>query len=258
MQVTPPTQYATDRNLADRQRLWSHQRGGVSLVGWVLDLVDWSSVDRVLDVGCGNGHYLEAIEGRGVGAVGCDLSAGMLASAGDHRLVRADAGRLPFADASFGAVLAAHMLYHVADVPSTSRELRRVLAPGGSLVAVTNGAGHLRSLRDLVESVVAASDPGWRMLDPATRDFSLELGPGLLGASFASVEVVRPSDTGRVVISDTTVISDYLTSVADIYGPQVSRPWREVVDAVRSQVQRVIDRDGRFETTGDVGAIVCT
>jgi hypothetical protein len=132
-----------------------------------------------------------------------------------------------------------------------------VLAPGGFFVAVTNGAGHLRSLRELVESVVAATDPGWRMLDPAALGFSLEQGPQLLGASFASVEVVRPGDSGQVVVSDATVITDYLTSVADVYGPQVSRPWGEVVDAVRAEVQRVIDRDGRFETTGDVGAIVC-
>ena len=236
MQVPPPTQYATDRNLAARQRLWSHQRGGVNLVGWVLDLVDWSSVDRVLDVGCGNGHYLEALASRGVGAVGCDLSAGMLASAGDHRLVRADASRLPFADASFGTVLAAHMLYHVADVPSTARELRRVLAPGGVLVAVTNGAAHLRSLRQLVESVVAASDPGWRMLDPATRGFSLEQGPGLLRASFASAEVVRPDDPGRVAVSDPTVITDYLTSVADVYGSQLSRLVEHFSRALRAPI----------------------
>jgi len=115
--------------------------------------------------------------------------------------------------------------------------------PANEQVAATNGAGHLRSLRALVESVVVATDSGWRMLDPAALGFSLEQGPRPLGASFASVEVVRPSDVGRVVVSDTTVITDYLTSVADAYGRQVGRPWREVVDAVRTELLAVATRD---------------
>jgi len=90
---------------------------------------------------------------------------------------------------------------------------------------------------------VVATDSGWRMLDPAALGFSLEQGPRLLGASFASVDVVRPSDVGRVVVSDTTVITDYLTSVADAYGRHVGRPWREVVDAVLTELVAVATRD---------------
>lgn len=230
----------------------------MKLADWVLDLVDWDALGPVLDVGCGNGYYLDAMQARAVGATGCDLSLGMLRSAGSHRLVNADASCLPFRNGHFGAVLAAHMLYHVPEPAETARELRRVLAPGGVLVAVTNSAGHLRSLRDLVESAVALSDPGWEMLDPATRVFSLENGPSRLAVAFDSAEVVRPGDVGRVLIDDPTVITDYLCSVADIYGPEVSRPWSDVVEAVGEQVQRIIDRDGRFVTAGDVGAVICT
>jgi SAM-dependent methyltransferase len=258
VEMTSPSQYATDRNLAARQRLWDHQRGGVKLLDWVLDLVDWGTVGPVLDVGCGNGHYLDALHARAVDAIGCDLSLGMLRSSGGHRLVNADADCLPFGDGHFGAVLAAHMLYHVADPAATARELRRVLTPGGVLIAVTNGGGHLRSLRGLVESTVTFSDPGWRMVDPATRCFSLENGARQLAAVFESAEVVRPHDSGRVVVDEASVITDYLSSVADTYGTEVSQPWTDVVEGVRRQVQQVIDRDGNFVTGGDVGAVICT
>jgi hypothetical protein len=80
---------------------------------------------------------------------------------------------------------------------------------------------------------VAISDPDWRMLDPATRVFSLQNGPRQFAPAFDSAEVVRPHDAGRVLIDDATVITDYLSSVADTYGPKVSQLWPEggAVDA---------------------------
>jgi SAM-dependent methyltransferase len=257
MHLTPATQYAMDGNLAARQRLWAYQRDGVNLVEWVLGLAGWEGVGPVLDAGCGNGRYLDALQARGVEVVGCDLSFGMLASAGNHRLVNADAARLPFSDASFAVVLAAHMLYHVLDVAETASELRRVLAPGGIAFVVTNGAGHLRSVRDLVEAAAAGTDPGWRMLDPATRAFSLETGSQLLAGAFPSSRVARFDGAGQVSIDDATVVADYLSSVADIYGPEVRQPWADVVQVVRQQVQQIVDSEGHFVTSGDVGAIVC-
>jgi hypothetical protein len=150
------------------------------------------------------------------------------------------------------------MPHHVAGPVDTARELRRVLAPQGVLIAVTNGTEHLRSLRDLVESAVAISNPGWRMLDPATRVFSLENGPRQPAAAFDSAEVLRPRDAGRALIDDARVITDHLSSVAGTYGPEVSQPWPDVVEVVRRQVQQIIDRVGSFVTGGDVEVVICT
>ena len=61
MAMNPSTQYATDRNLASRQRLWWTGRRvpEFDLFSWVLDLagITQGSTQSVLDVGCGNGAY---------------------------------------------------------------------------------------------------------------------------------------------------------------------------------------------------------
>jgi hypothetical protein len=60
-----------------------------------------------------------------------------------------------------------------------------------------------------------------------------------------------------VVITDASVAADYVASLADHYQDQVARPWAEVAEDVREQVQAVIDTEKEFRTAGDVAAFVC-
>ncbi len=259
--LNPPTQYATDENLRARQRLWAHQDEPSDLHGWVIDLAGVRPGHRLLDLGCGNGEYLRRLAPTGAEAVGCDLSLGMLGSVprpAGERLVNGDAQRLPFATDAFDVVLAPHMLYHVPDRPAAAHELRRVLRAGGTCVAVTNGAGHLRALRELVEASVRRVTPEWEMRNPSTHAFSLENGDRPLADAFASVEVVRPGRPATVRLTDAATAADYVASVADHYQPETDRPWAEVVADVRRSVQATIDADGSFLVGGDTGAFVCS
>lgn len=90
---------------------------------------------RVLDVGCGAGQTTRWLRDHGALPVGFDLSAGQLAYAHGMPVVRADAERLPFADASFDLACAAYgALPFVADSAAVMREVARVLRPGGRFV----------------------------------------------------------------------------------------------------------------------------
>jgi SAM-dependent methyltransferase len=256
MALNPPGQYADDRNLRARQRLWQHQVPFFDVVGWVVGLARLSPGMRVLDAGCGNGLYLRALAGQPVRAAGCDLSAGMLRSAGHPALFCADVAALPVRDGAFDVVLAAHMLYHVPDRRAAVRELRRVLAPGGACLAVTNGAEHLLRLRGLVEHAAGNGAPGWHM-EPATRAFTAQNAAAQLGEAFGSVTCVRPARQVPVVIRDAAVAADYVASWAGFYQDQVTRPWADVVAEVRQEVQAVINREGAFTVSGDLAAFVC-
>lgn len=107
---------------------------------------------RVLDVGCGEGHFASALVRDGAEVVAVDVAEEPLRRARarhpelDVRLVESEAP-LPFEDASFDVVWAGETIEHV---PGTSRwlsELRRVLRSGGLVLLSTPDHGALSRLR---------------------------------------------------------------------------------------------------------------
>jgi demethylmenaquinone methyltransferase / 2-methoxy-6-polyprenyl-1,4-benzoquinol methylase len=95
--------------------------------------------DRVLDVATGTGLVARALRRRyRCAVVGLDQSEQMLERArmlvGDEvELVRGEAERLPFDDASFDALTFTYLLRYVDDPAATMRELARVVRPGGRI-----------------------------------------------------------------------------------------------------------------------------
>jgi arsenite methyltransferase len=97
--------------------------------------------EAVLDIGCGPGFVLRemaATVGSAGRAVGLDISGNTLEMARERcreyswaELCRAEAVRLPFADAAFDAAVATQVYEFVADLDSAFAELRRVLRSGG-------------------------------------------------------------------------------------------------------------------------------
>jgi ubiquinone/menaquinone biosynthesis C-methylase UbiE len=104
----------------------------------------------VLEIGCGTGRFARSvIDARpDVDYVATDLSPAMVTATAALGVPaqQASADALPFPDAAFDVVVAAWMLYHVPDLDATLREVRRVLRPGGTLCAATNGDEHLADL----------------------------------------------------------------------------------------------------------------
>ena len=96
---------------------------------------------RILDAGCGSGPLSAALRDRGADVTGIDASARMLALArrrlgDDAALHVADlSDPLPFADGAFDDVVSSLVLHYLEDWGPTLAELRRVLRPGGRLIA---------------------------------------------------------------------------------------------------------------------------
>lgn len=106
---------------------------------WLAQLLDGRcrAGGRALDVGCGTGETLDALDAAGFAApVGTDLSPYVLAYARQRSAngtLLALAGELPFATASMACLTSMDVLEHIADDAHALREFHRVLEPGGVL-----------------------------------------------------------------------------------------------------------------------------
>jgi SAM-dependent methyltransferase len=97
------------------------------------------SGERVLDAGCGTGRNLPELLAAGAVVTGMDFSPGMLKVARENHpdvpLVQADMQTVwPFRDGAFDVVLCALVGEHLDRLDIVTREMRRVLAPGGRAV----------------------------------------------------------------------------------------------------------------------------
>jgi len=98
--------------------------------------------DRLLDVGCGTGHWSRFFASMGYEVVGADLSERMIAVAKEAApsgcaFHVADACRLPFDDASFDVAAAMAALEFISCVEVALGEMARCTKVGGSILIGT-------------------------------------------------------------------------------------------------------------------------
>ena len=107
----------------------------------ILDLAGDVTGRRILDAGCGSGPLYAALRERGSTVTGIDSSAEMLHLARKRLGDSADLhlvdlrNPLPFPDDAFDDVIASLVLHYLQDWIAPLAELRRVLTPGGRLIA---------------------------------------------------------------------------------------------------------------------------
>jgi SAM-dependent methyltransferase len=188
-------QYATEDRLRARKSAYENAEGDDPRQ-FAVEAVAEARPRRVLEVGGGEGELAERLQNElGVEVVGIDQSERMVElqrSKGiDARI--GDVQELPFADGEFDLAVAAWMLYHVPDLDRGLAELARVLAPPGTLVAVTNAADHLQELWDLAQ----------RATSMRRFTFRSENGEEVLRRHFARVE--RRDAHGWLTMDDAAV-----------------------------------------------------
>jgi SAM-dependent methyltransferase len=174
-------EYADETGLTERFSIWARRTGAQPQDVAFEQLLEVAP-QRVLDAGCGRGDFAERIARAGIEVVGLDQSERMveLTRARGVEALVGDISALPFADASFDAAAANHVLYHLPHVDRGIAELARVLRPGGRLVATTNAVRSLGEMWDLVG----------RDLSERREIFMRETGAAMLERHFGDVRMI--------------------------------------------------------------------
>ena len=197
----------------------------------VLERLELSGSETVLDVGCGSGRLtarLVARVPRG-GVVALDVSESMLAAAretlADERLpvalVRADATRLPFAGA-LDAVFSTATFHWVLDHDALFASIFSALRPGGRLVAQCGGGPNLARARERAGALMRAAEfapwfADWR--SPWKYATAEETTARLRAAGF--VEVSADLESAPATFPDVVAFRAFTTTV--ILRPYLAR-----------------------------------
>jgi len=149
----------------------------------LLDRPKPSGLSRFLDAGCGTGNMLVHLGERGK-AVGVDVAEEALRFCRTRGVTVARAGllRLPFRNAAFDCVTSFDVLYHrwVKDELAATREMSRVLRPGGLLLVRVPALDLLRGAHD--EAVFGQR----RYTRPRLREILEGAGLEVLRATYAN------------------------------------------------------------------------
>jgi SAM-dependent methyltransferase len=234
-------QYKDSANLNARAAIYRFATGGGFGPPQVLDLMlaTIPADADVLEVGCGPGwmwrKYLDRVQASWRILL-TDLTPGMveevstaLDSEGRFSARQMDVQSLDLPDSSFDAVVANWILYHVEDRARAFAEIRRVLKPGGILLAATNGDRHVGELDALVNEYLGDQSPVKGALA-----FSLESGAAQLSPFFASVAL--EDGRGTLGITETEAVVQYVLSFDQakeaIVGARLDKLRRRVQDEI--------------------------
>lgn len=237
------SQYKDSSNLMARMNL--HERFSVNKYDWhrwVFDQFDIAPGSRILELGTGPGklwrNNLERMPATWQVIIS-DLSPGMIREAEQHLSGRKitfqviDAQFLPFGAATFDAVIANHMLYHMRDIAQTLAEVQRVLKPGGRLYAATNGQDHLREFDAWQEQLLPDLKPEDKV---GGISFRLENGRDFLEPFFDQIEV-RLYDNALEVTEIEPLIAYGLSSLRgrDFTDEQIAARFHSLIEPILAQ-----------------------
>jgi SAM-dependent methyltransferase len=212
-------EYGDATNLNARIRL--HQRFSLNPYGWlrwIFDQFDLPAQCRILELGCGPGSlWLENLDRipNGWEMLLTDFSTGMLEQIQQNlggkggfrfQLLDANTTPLPFAEATFDAVIANHMLYYITDKPELLAEIQRVLLPGGRFYASTIGERHLVELVDLISRF----DPKLAAWGAGANPFTLGNGAEMIAEYFPDVSLHHYED--GLVVTEVEPLLAYIMS----------------------------------------------
>jgi ubiquinone/menaquinone biosynthesis C-methylase UbiE len=192
------------------------------LVRRFVDAVPASTGSVVLDVACGPGIVTAMLAPRVHEVVAFDLTPEMLNQA-RQRCARAgltnvtfregSATEMPFADASFDAVVTRLSLHHFEQPALPLAEMARVLKPGGALVVADVSSSEVAEESELHNAIEILRDPSHVRMLPQSELLSAISGTGLTIEQHTHWDEAREFEEWVRIVDDPDRVSPLRTVV---------------------------------------------
>lgn len=249
-------QYKNAKNLNDRISL--HEKYSTNKQGWfnwLFSQIDFSKVNRLLELGCGNGKLWQEnrIDLRNREIFLSDISEGMVEEVrnrlgSDFNCIVADAEKIPFKDSYFDSIIANHVLFYLNDLNLGLKEISRVLKPNGILYCSTYGKNHMKEITEIVQNF----DSRINLSNHSLYDiFGLENGESILCNYFSNVEKYNYQDS--LEITESKPLIDYIMSCHgnqnEILGPRLNE--------FKEYIEELLKNSGKIVVTKQAGLFVC-
>ena len=250
-------QYHNATNLRVRIQLHHlYSTNPVEWFSWLRGQIDFSRINRLLELGCGNGDLWvgNTIDLRNREFFLSDLSEGMLEDAklrlnDDFSFMQIDAQNIPFKRDFFDAVIANHLLFYLPELDQGLEEIIRVLKPQGILYASTYSTNHMKEITELAQEF----DPRITLSQTSLPSiFGKENGEEILSHYFQNVERRDYADT--LVIDQAKPIVDYIVSC---HGNQ-NEIMSGRIEEFYSFIKKKIDDQGSITVTKEACLFIAT
>jgi SAM-dependent methyltransferase len=142
--------YELQTHQAEDRHWW--YRGRRTVIDRVLDGLELRPGARILDAGCGSGRNMVDLARRGT-VTGVELSETSVALARGRdcgEVLQGSVLEMPFPDGSFDLAVSLDVVEHLEDDAAALRELRRTVAPGGTLLVTVPAYQWLWSGHDVI------------------------------------------------------------------------------------------------------------
>lgn len=249
-------QYKNAKNLNARISL--HEKYSTNKQGWfnwLFEKIDFSKVNRLLELGCGNGKLWQenTVDLRNREIFLSDLSEGMVEEVrkklgSDFNCIVADVEKIPFKDAYFDCVIANHVLFYLNDIHQGLKEVQRVLKKDGIFYCSTYGNEHMKEITQIVKGF----DERITLSNHSLQDiFGLENGEQILKQYFSKVERMDYQDS--LEITESKPLIDYILSCHgnqnEIIGPRMQE--------FKEYIENLLGKHGRIHVGKQAGVFVC-
>lgn len=223
---------------------------------WIFEQIDFSTVYRLLEIGCGNGKLWENnhynLRNREIFL--SDNSAGMVEETkqrlgDDYNYLIIDCNDIPFKSNYFDNIIANHVLFYLNDLDRGLQEITRVLKSSGTFYCSTYSKLHMKEITEIVKQFdnrISLS------IDFLPDHFGLENGKEILSKYFSFVELKKYDD--YLLVNEAQPLIDYILSCHGNQNEYLSNRLKEF----KHYITDLINKQNGIKITKDCGLFICT